>query len=288
MSTQPLNRVVRELLAQLIATGAPSTLDKPFSPAGFRLQLHRKRVRGSDELLAPFPTRAPTSVPHHLYASSVICPGLPEEERAILRNEIEAIIFRYLNPLSVIPGYERTLWLLSETEQNQFMRVMALDPEEEADYIFLAGHNAQWTGPIRGLHKTMATLAQMLSRHPDFATGKVLCRPPTSFLFLGELKSLERVPTAGIGTDGRNVPTRGIFAIDTSSYMDALVQLGEEEARELGVAEFSHSGQCLRAHGPLGIPTYRIPHSVPASAIRSLTAVASNEVLYSDNGVSAH
>jgi hypothetical protein len=280
VSTQPLNRVIRELLAQMVATGSPDMLDKPFTPAGFRLVLHRRRLRGSDELLAPFAVRAPNSVTHYLYASSVVCPGLEEADQAVVRDEIEAILFRYLNPLDVIPGYERTVWLLSETEHLQMMRVLALSPEEELDYIFLGGQTAQWTGPIRGLHKTMATLAQMLSRHPDFATGKVICRPPAGFLFLGEVKALERVPTAGIGTDGRSVPTRGIVALDTASYMDALVQLGEEEARDLAVAEFTYTGSCLRAHGPLGIPLYRIPHSVPASAIRSLTAVASGEVLY--------
>jgi hypothetical protein len=46
------------------------------------------------------------------------------------------------------------------------------------------------------------------------------------------------------------------------------------------VAEFSYTGSCLRALGPLGIPLYRIPHSVPASAIRSLAAVATGEVTY--------
>lgn len=280
MSTQPLNRVIREFLAQMIATGAPDMFDRPFTPAGFRLIMHRRKVRGSDELLAPFAVRAPNSVPHYLYASSVICPGLEEADQAVVRDEIEAILFRYLNPLDVVPGYERTVWLLSETEQVQMARVLALAPEEEADYIFLAGQNAQWTGPIRGLHKTMGSLAQMLSRHPDFATGKVICRPPALFLFLGEVKALERVPSAGIGTDGRSLPTRGVFALDAASYIDALVQLGEDEARVLAVAEFTFTGSCLRAHGPLGIPLYRIPHSVPASAIRSMTAVASGEVLY--------
>jgi len=280
VSTQPLKRVIREFMAQIVATGAPSSLDRLFSPAGFRLQLYRRRVRGTDSLLAPFAIRAPNSVTQHLYASSVICPDLPEADQAIIRDEIETILFRYLNPLDVLEGVERTVWLLSETEQQQLVRVMALAPHEEIDYLFLSGQNAQWTGPIRGLHKTMGALAQMLSRHPDFVTGKVICRPPASFLFLGEAKSLERVPTTGIGTDGRSVPSRGIFALDAASYMDALIQLGEEEARELAVAEFSYTGSCIRAHGPLGIPLYRIPHSVPPTAVRSLTNVATGEILY--------
>jgi hypothetical protein len=62
--------------------------------------------------------------------------------------------------------------------------------------------------------------------------------------------------------------------------MDALIQLGEEEARELAVVEFMHTGYCLRAQGPLGIPIYRIPHVIPASAVRSVTMVAGNEVIY--------
>ena len=57
-------------------------------------------------------------------------------------------------------------------------------------------------------------------------------------------------------------------------------QLGEEEARELAVVEFTHNGHCLRAQGPLGIPIYRIPHVIPASAVRSVTMVASKEVIY--------
>lgn len=280
MSTQPLKRVIRECIAQIVATGAPDSLDYPFSAAGFRLQLQRRRVRGTDELLVPFAIKAPNSVTHHLYASRVVCPDLPEADQEVIRQEIDAILFRYLNPLDVIEDREKSIWLLSETEQSQLLRVMALTPEEEIDYIFMAGQNAQWTGPIRGLHKTMGTLAQMLSRHPDFTTGKVQCRPPAAFLFLGEAKSLERVTTAGIGTDGRNIPTRGLFAIDVNSYMDALVQLGEEEARDLAVAEFTYAGACIRAHGPLGIPLYRIPHHVPPAAIRSLTSVPTAEVLY--------
>lgn len=280
MSTQSLNRVVREMLAQLVASGSSMVIDKPFSPAGFRLQVQRKRVRGTDELLAPFAIRAPVSVTHHLYSSSVICPGLPEADREVLAEQIEAILFRYLNPLDTLYGPSRTLWLLSETEQNQLMRVMALTPEEEADYVLQAGPNAQWSGPTRGLHKTMANLAQMLSRHPDFATGKVVCKPPATFLFLADASSVERVPTLGIGADGRGLPSRGIFALDTASYMDALVQLGEEEARGLGVVEFRFSGSCLRASGPLGIPLYRIPHAIPASSIVSVSMVAGNEVLF--------
>lgn len=280
MSTQPLSRVIRECIALLLATGAPNSIDKTISAAGVRLQLHRRRVRGTDDLLAPFAIKAPNSVVHYLYASSVIAPDLPEEDQAILREEVEAILFRYLNPLDAVPGVERTVWLLSETEQSQLARVMALAPDEEADYIFLTGATAQWTGPIRGLHKTMGTLAQMLSRHPDFATGKVICRPPASFLFLGEARGLERLPSGGIGTDGRSMPTRGIFALDTASYMDALIQLGEEEARGLSVVEFSYTGSCIRAHSPLGIPLYRIPHSIPPPSIRSVTIVASGEVAY--------
>lgn len=280
MSTQPLHRVIRDLLARVVVASPPANLDEPFSPAGFRLRLQRIRVRGTDELLAAFPVRAPISVTHHLYASEVECPDLPDEDAAVLRNEIEAVLFRYLNPLAWVPGEGHTTWLLSETEQQQAARVLALRPEEEVDFIFQTGSRAQWTGPARGLHKTMATLAQLLSRHPEFATGKVICRPPATFLFLGDRKSLERAPLAGVGTDGRAEPTRGVFAIDPASYMDALIQLGEEEARDLAVAEFSHNGQCLRAHGPLGIPTYRIPHAIPPSAIRSVTAVAGNEVLH--------
>jgi hypothetical protein len=280
VSTQPLKRVIREYLAELNATSAPNTVDRPFSPAGFRLLLSRRRVRGGDDLLAPFPIKAPNSVGHYLYASWVICPDLPEEDREVFREEIDAILFRYLNPLSALEGVERTIWLLSETEQHQLSRVLALSPDEEEDYIFLTGAAAQWTGPIRGLHKTMATLAQLLSRHPDFATGKVICRPPATFLLLGEARALERVPTMGIGTDGRGVPTRGVFALDASSYMDALVQLGEAEARELAAVEFTHTGTCIRAHGPLGIPLYRIPHTIAPGAIRSVTLVGTGEVIY--------
>lgn len=279
MSTQPLSRLIRECIAHLLATGAPESIDTPFTAAGFHLQLHRRRVRGGDEVLAPFAVRAPNSVTHYLYASRVICPDLAEEDRALLRDEVEAVLFRYLNPLDVLPGRDHTVWLLSETEQHQLARVMALEASDEADYIFLVG-TAQWTGPIRGLHKTMGTLAQMLSRHPDFATGKVLYRPPAGLVFLGEAKGLERMPSGGIGTDGRSVPGRGIFAIDTASYMDALVQLGEAEARELAAVEFSYTGACLRAHGPLAIPLYRIPHSIPPAAIRSVTVVASGDVTY--------
>jgi hypothetical protein len=272
--------MIREFLAQLVATGSSMALDKPFSPAGFRLQLHRKRVRGTDEILAPFAIRAPVSVTHHLYASSVVCPDLPDADREALTDDVEAILFRYLNPLDAIFGKHRTLWVLSETEQNQLMRVMALTPEEEADYVLLAGPQAQWTGPTRGLHKTMANLAQMLSRHPDFATGKVVCKPPATFLFLADANGVERAPTLGITADGRGLPSRGIFALDTASYMDALVQLGEEEARGLGVVEFRFSGSCLRASGPLGIPLYRIPHAIPASSIVSVSMVAGNEILF--------
>lgn len=287
MSTQPLSRVIRECIAALFVTGAPNAIDRPFSPAGFHLQLSKRRVKGADELLAPFMLRAPNSVTHYLYSSSVICPDLAEEDQTAIREEVEGILFRYFNPLDVLPGVEHTVWLLSETEQSQLARVMALDPEEEADYIFLTGSTAQWTGPIRGLHKTMATLAALLSRHPDFATGKVICRPPTSFLFLGEARGLERLPSGGISSDGRSVPVRGILALDTASYMDALVQLGEEEARHLAAVEFTYSGQCMRAQGPLGIPLYRIPHSVPPSAILSVTTVATGAVTFQASSVTA-
>jgi hypothetical protein len=280
VSTQPLSRVIRACIAALFATGAPNAIDKPFSPAGFRLQLCRRRVKGTDELLAPFAVKAPNSVTHYLYASSVVCPDLSAEDQSVIREEVEGILFRYLNPLDVVPGVDHTVWLLSETEQNQLARVMALDPDEEADYIFLAGASAQWTGPIRGLHKTMGTLAALFSRHPDFTTGKVICRPPTSFLFLGEARGLERLPSGGLSSDGRSDPVRGIFALDTASYMDALVQLGEEEARHLAAVEFAYSGQCLRAQGPLGIPLYRIPHTIPPSAILSVTAVATGAIAY--------
>jgi hypothetical protein len=280
VSTQPLHRVVRDLLAPFVTGTPPATIDEPFSPAGFRLRIQRIRVRGTDELLAPFSIRAPASVTHHLYSTSISCPGLPEEDANVVRAEIEATIFRYLNPLTYAPGQHHTVWLLSETEQQQATRVLTLRPEDEAAYIFQAGQTAQWTGPTRGLHKSMATLAQFLSRHSDFVTGKLLCRPPAGFLFLGDRKSLERAPQTGISTDGRAEPTRGVFAIDQASYLDALIQLGEEEARDLAVAEFTHNGQCLRAHGPLGIPIYRIPHLIPASAIRSVTVVAENEVVY--------
>ena len=280
MGAQPLHRVVRDLLARVVTAGAPAVIDEPLSAAGFRVRVQRARVRGADDVLAPFPVRAPASVTHHLYSSTVSCPGLAEQDAAVIRSEVEATLFRYLNPLIFVPGQSRTVWLLSETEQQQAARVLALRAEEEGDFIFQTGPIAQWNGPGRGLHKTMAALAQLLSRHSDFATGKLICRPPAGFLFLGDRKSLERAPRAGIGTDGRPEPTRGIFAIDRASYLDALIQLGEEEAGDLAVVEFMHNGQCLRAHGPLGIPIYRIPHGIPASAVRSVTAVAGNEVLY--------
>jgi hypothetical protein len=280
VSTQPLHRVVRDVLARVVVAGAPAQIDESLSPAGFRLRLRRARLRGTDELLNLFPVRAPAGVTHHVYSSSVSCPGLPEADAAVIRGEVEATLFRYLNPLTYIPGQSRTVWLLSETEQQQSARVLALSPDDEGDFIFQTGPKAQWTGPTRGLHKTMATLAQLLSRHPDFATGKLICRPPAGFLFLGDRPSLERAPRLGVGADGRPEPTRGVFAIDCAGYMDALIQLGEEEARELAVVEFTHNGHCLRAQGPLGIPIYRIPHVIPASAVRSVTMVASKEVIY--------
>ena len=280
MSTQPLHRVVRDILARVVGAGAPAEIDELLSPAGFRLRLQRARLRGTDELLALFPVRAPAGVTHHVYSSSVSCPGLPEADAAVIRAEVEATLYRYLNPLTYVPGQSRTVWLLSETEQQQSARVLALRPEEEGDFILQVGPKAQWTGPARGAHKTMAALAQILSRHPDFATGKLICRPPAAFLFLGDRLSLERAPRLGVGTDGRPEPTRGVFAIDRSSYLDALIQLGEEEARELAVIEFTHNGHCLRAQGPLGIPIYRIPHVISASAVRSVTMVAGNEVLF--------
>jgi hypothetical protein len=280
MSTQPLNRTIRELLARMVTSGAPALLDMPFSPAGFRLILARKKTRGVDEVLAPFSVRAPTSVTQYLWSSSVLCPGLSGEDRAVLRDEIETILFQYLNPIDVLRGTERSVWLLSETEQSQLARVLALAPEDELDYIFMVGDSPQWTGPIRGVHKAMAALAQILSRHPDFATGKVVCRPPATFLFLGEARSLDRVPTAGIGIDGRNVPGRGIFAIDPNSYMDALVQLGEDEARDLAAVEFGYTGTCIRAQGPLGIPMYRIPHAVHSDQVRSITLVNGNRRIF--------
>jgi hypothetical protein len=280
VSTQPLHRVVRDLLARAVGAGGPTEIDEPLSPAGFRLRLQRARLRGTDELLALFSVRAPAGVTHHVYSGSVSCPGLPEADEAVIRAEVEATLYRYLNPLTYIPGRHRTIWLLSETEQQQSARVLALRPEDEANFIFQTGPKAQWAGPARGAHKTMATLAQILSRHPEFATGKLVCRPPATFLFLGDRPSLERAPRLGVGTDGRPEPTRGVFAIDRSSYMDALIQLGEEEARELAVVEFTHNGHCLRAQGPLGIPIYRIPHVISASAVRSVTLVSGNEILY--------
>jgi len=264
----------------MVATGAPPVLDTPFSPAGFRIVLARNRVRGTDDALSVFSMRAPTSVTHYIWSSLVVCQGLAEDDAAVFRDEIEAILFRYFNPLDVLHGRERTMWLLSETEQNQLARVMALPPEDELDYIFMAGATSQWTGPVRGLHKTMATLAQILSRHPDFVTGKAVCRVPVNFIFLSDAQSLERAPSAGISIDGRTSPVRGIFAIDTNSYMDALVQLGEEEARELAAVEFSFSGTCIRAQGPLGIPIYRIPHAIHADAVRSVTIVNGNRVAF--------
>ncbi len=264
----------------MVATGAPPVLDAPFSPAGFRIVLARNRIRGTDDALSMFSMRAPTSVTHYIWSSQVICPGLSDEDSAVFRDEIEAILFRYLNPLDVVHGRERTVWLLSETEQSQLARVMALPPEDELDYIYMAGPSAQWAGPVRGLHKTMATLVQLLSRHPDFVTGKAVCRIPVSFIFLGDAQSLERVPSAGISVDGRTAPIRGVFAIDTSSYMDALVQLGEEEARDLVAVEFAFSGTCIRAQGPLGIPMYRIPHAIHADAVRSITIVNGNRVTF--------
>jgi hypothetical protein len=280
MSTQPLDRVIREFLARMVATGAPTAIDQPFSPAGFRIVLARKRVRGSEDLLASFTVRAPSSVTHYLWSSKVVCPGLPEPDAEVVRENLETILFRYLNPLDVIRGVDRTLWLLSETEHSQLTRVLALAPEDEADFIFLTGTSAQWTGPIRGLHKTMATLAQLLSRHPDFATGKVLCRPAVRFIFLGDARGIDRLTSTGIGVDGRNIPSRGIFALDTSSYMDALIQVGEEDARDLAAVEFLYSGSCIRAQGPLGIPLYRIPHAVAASAIQSITQVDGNRQIF--------
>ena len=80
--------------------------------------------------------------------------------------------------------------------------------------------------------------------------------------------------------DGRLVPARGVFALDTTSYLDALVQLGEEEARDLAVVEFVYAGPCLRAHGPLGIPLYRIPHTITSHAIRSVTTVATGKIFF--------
>ncbi len=284
MSTQPLHRVVRDLLARLVVPGGPTEIDEPLSPAGFRLRLQRSRLRGADEILALFPVRAPAGVAHHVYSGSVSCPGLPEADAAVIRAEVEATLYRYLNPLTYIPGQSRTVWLLSETEQQQASRVLALRPEDEGNFIFQSGPKAQWAGPARGAHKTMATLAQILSRHPEFATGKLVCRPPAAFLFFGDRPSLERAPRLGVGTDGRPEPTRGVFAVDRSSYLDALIQLGEEEARELAVVEFTHNGHCLRAQGPLGIPIYRIPHVISASAVRSVTMVAGNEILYEAPG----
>jgi hypothetical protein len=280
MSTQPLNLIVRDYVAQMVATGGPALIDRQFSPAGFHIVLGRKRVRGTDELLAPFDVRAPAGVTHYLWSSSVVCPGLPEDDTAALRDEIETILFRYLNPLDLHRGRSRTVWLLSETEQSQLSRVMALSADEEADYVFMTGPNAQWTGPIRGLHKTMATLAHLLSRHPDFTSGKVICKRPMTLLFLGEARGMDRVASSGIGVDGRNVPSRGIFALDANSYMDALVQLGEDEARDLAAIEFSYVGNCTRAQGPLGIPIYRIPHPVSATSVRSITLVNGNKVTY--------
>jgi hypothetical protein len=280
MSTQPLDRVIREFLARMVSTGAPTEIDQPFSPAGFRILLARKRVRGSEDLLAQFTVRAPTSVMHHVWSSEVVCPGLSELDAAVVREDIETILFRYLNPLDVIRGDAKTVWLLSETEQSQLTRVLALSPDDEVDFIFLTGSSAQWTGPIRGLHKTMATLAHLLSRHPDFATGKVLCRPAARFLFLAEARGIDRLSSIGISIDGRSVPSRGIFAFDTNSYMDVLIQLGEDDARDLAVVEFLYGGSCIRAQGPLGIPLYRIPHAVPASAVQSITQVDGNRPIY--------
>ncbi len=280
VSTQPLNRTIRECLARMVATGAPPLLDTPFNAAGFRVVLARNRVRGTDDALGMFSMRAPTSVSHHIWSSRVICPGLSDADSDVFREEIEAILFRYLNPLDVLPSRERTIWLLSETEQNQLARVMALPFEEELDYIFMTGSNSQWTGPVRGLHKTMATLVQILSRHPDFVTGKAVCRAPVSFIFLGDVQSVERAPSAGISVDGRASPIRGLFAVDTASYMDALVQLGEEEARTLAAVEFAFGGTCIRAQGPLGIPIYRIPHAIHADAVRSITIVDGNRVTF--------
>jgi hypothetical protein len=264
----------------MVATGAPPVLDAPFSPAGFRIVLARTRVRGTDDALGMFSMRAPTSVTHYLWSDRVICPGLAEADADVFREEIEAILFRYLNPLDVLHGRERTIWLLSETEQSQLARVMALPQEDELDYIFMTGVNSQWTGPVRGLHKTMATLVQMLSRHPDFVTGKAVCRAPVSFVFLGDTQSLERAPSSGISIDGRTSPIRGVFAVDTTSYMDALIQVGEEEARTLAAVEFAFTGTCIRAQGPLGIPIYRIPHAIHADAVRSITIVDGNRVTF--------
>jgi hypothetical protein len=280
MAAQPLNRVIRGFLAQMVAAGAPPLLDEPFSPAGFRMVLARKRTRGNEDLLAPFAVRAPASVTHYLWSSSVICADLPMEDRDIVRDEIETILYRYLNPLDVVKGANRTLWLLSESEQSQLVKVMSMSPDAELGYLFATGPTAQWTGPVRGLHKAMAALAQVLSRHPDFVTGKAICRAPTTLLFLAESRGLDKVSTAGIGVDGRSVPGRGVFAIDTSSYMDALVQFGEDAARDLAAVEFSFAGTCIRAHGPLGIPLYRVPHAILASNVRSIILVDGNRAIY--------
>jgi len=280
VSTQPLSRAIRESIAQLLATGAPTIIDSPISEAGIRLVIGRRRVRGADPLLDPFAIRAPNSVTHHLYTTSVIGPDLAQEDYVVLRDQVEALLFRYLNPLDVLPGTDRTIWLLSETEQVQLARVLALPANEEIDYMFLGGPAPAWTGPNRGLHRTMGALAQMLSRHPDFATGKVVCRPPATFLFLGEAPGLLRAAITGISGDARTAPTRGLFALDTASYIDALVQLGEEEARQLAAVEFDLTGSCIRAHGPLGIPIYRIPHPIAAHSVRSVTLVAGGERIY--------
>ncbi|MGH2408731.1 MAG: hypothetical protein ACRDGS_00035, partial [Chloroflexota bacterium] len=133
MTTLPLHRVIRDLLAPVVLSSPPARIDEPFSPAGFRLQLQRIKVRGTDEVLARFAARAPISVIHHLYACTVTCPGLPDEDAAVLRDEIEAVLFRYLNPLAFAPGTGHTTWLLSETEQQQAARVLALPPGEEVN-----------------------------------------------------------------------------------------------------------------------------------------------------------
>ena len=280
MSTQPLSRAIRESIAQLFVTGAPTTIESLISDAGIRLVIGRRRVRGADPLLDPFAIRAPNSVTHHLYSTSVIAPDLAREDYAVLREQVEAVLFRYLNPLDVLHGEDRTIWLLSETEQIQLARVLALPADEEVDYLFLSGPSPAWTGPNRGLHRTMGALAQLLSRHPDFATGKVLCRTPATFLFLGEAPGLLRSAITGISGDARTAPSRGLFALDTASYIDALVQLGEEEARQLAAVEFEVTGSCIRAQGPLGIPIYRIPHPIPAQSVRSVTLVATGERIY--------
>ncbi len=48
MTTLPLHREIRDLLAQVVSAVPPALVDEPFSPAGFRLRVQRIKLRGTD------------------------------------------------------------------------------------------------------------------------------------------------------------------------------------------------------------------------------------------------